>query len=84
MIVFFNEFLLGAYGFYLFVKYISEIQAFAKIKTFYNSDLKISETDVQTIKWGEVVHKIVQFSKKHRLQLVRDLTAQGINASESN
>lgn len=48
----------------LLILSVYQVAAMIKIKNFYNHDLGISEGDVQTITWSELVEKIVQIQRE--------------------
>jgi autophagy-related protein 9 len=60
MVVLVFEGAFSCYWFVTFVQYVYEIGGLLKIKHFFNNDLGISESDIQTILWSELVDKIVK------------------------
>eukprot|EP01133_Synstelium_polycarpum_P009830 gene9830-11482_t len=48
----------GAYWLIKFFRFFSSLRSNLEIKAFYNNVLKISEVEVQTVEWNEVVAKI--------------------------
>lgn len=66
--------------FFKFVKFIFSIKLLMEIRRFYIDKLGISDEIIKTIKWNEIVNKIVNYSRREKLiyDNENDLTIYGI------
>ena len=67
-----------AYWIYLLITYCAKIGVMWRTKNFYCNHLEITESDIQTIEWEEVVHKVVQLQAKKKIYLMKSLDAYDI------
>ncbi|KAF0972369.1 hypothetical protein FDP41_009272 [Naegleria fowleri] len=73
VIVLLFELVVFFYWFSLVVKYGKDVLSMIAIKNFYNYDLNISEQDIQTIQWNEVVEKIIELQHKRKIYIVKNI-----------
>lgn len=77
VIVLLFELVVFFYWFSLVVKYGKDVLSMIAIKNFYNYDLNISEQDIQTIQWNEVVEKIIELQHKRKIYIVKNIDEFG-------
>lgn len=63
------------YWLFLCSKYLYELVSMWEIKHFYNVHLNITERDIQTLEWDEIVNKIIELQQQIRICLMKDLDA---------
>jgi autophagy-related protein 9 len=77
-IVIIFELVIIAYWVFLLLQYVYEIWNMWTIKHFYNNLLKISEKQLQTLNWDEVVEKIENLQQTKRIAVNGHVTAYEI------
>ncbi|KAL9656375.1 hypothetical protein ABK040_005141 [Willaertia magna] len=73
IIVFLFELTVLGYWFYSLFKYLRDIFSMITIKHFYNNDLNISEIDIQTIQWVDVVERMIELQKKRKIYIIKNV-----------
>ena len=61
----------------LFINYSREILSMISIKSFYNNDLNITEQDIQTIQWVEVINKIINLQNSRKIYVLKNIDELG-------
>jgi len=77
IIVLLFETIVFFYWIYLLLKYVRDVLSMVAIKSFFNNDLKISETDIQTIQWAEVVEKIIELQNTRKIYIIKNVDEFG-------
>jgi len=67
-----------AYWVWTFVRFILDLPGLLEIRNFCQMKLGISESELQCMRWPEVVDRMVTLQKKSRFCIVKDLTALDI------
>ena len=68
----------SAYFVLSFVQIFNDMKELTDVKDFMNNKLGISDRELQTIKWPELVNRLVSVQETTRLCIVRDLSAHDI------
>ena len=78
IVVLLFEFVVCFYWMYLLVKYLRDLLGMLSIKHFFNTELNITEKDIQTIQWVEVVEKIIEFQNKKKINIIKNVDEFGM------
>ncbi|PKA47781.1 hypothetical protein AXF42_Ash021111 [Apostasia shenzhenica] len=70
--------ILAVYGLFNFLKFFAQFKNTLKIRHFYYHSLNVTDREIGTMPWPEILEKVVQMQKEQQLCVVKDLSAHDI------
>ncbi|XP_039134774.1 autophagy-related protein 9 [Dioscorea cayenensis subsp. rotundata] len=70
--------LLTFHGVLNFLQFIVQFQYMVKIRKFYYNSLKVTDLEIQTTSWQEILDKVVRLQESQKICVVKDLSAHDV------
>ncbi|KAJ8512428.1 hypothetical protein OPV22_002862 [Ensete ventricosum] len=70
--------ILTLYALLKFLKFFTQLKSTVMIRHFYYNSLNITDREIQTTPWPQVLEKVVQLQKSQQLCVVKELSAHDV------